>query len=112
MGFHYANPAFVFDGGAVDLLQPELLLYEPQANGKLRFTGVEYIVLFSDRPATAPPPTLLGQAFEAVPDAGLWGLHIYVGQHNPSGIFATWNPRVNCEFAGAQTSSVGHRHGQ
>jgi hypothetical protein len=112
MGFHYGNPEFVQDGGAVNLLQPELLLYEPQSNGKLRFTGVEYIVLFSDVPPTAPPPTLLGQAFEAVPDAGLWGLHIYVGQHNPSGIFATWNPRVNCEFAGPQTSAAGHRHGR
>jgi hypothetical protein len=112
MGFHYANPAYVEDGGAVNLLQPELLLYEPQKNGQLRFVGVEYIVLFSDHPATAPPPTLLGQPFEATPDAGLWGLHIYVGQHNPSGIFATWNPRVSCEFAGTQASTVGHRHGR
>ena len=79
MGFHYSNPAYVEDGGAVNLLQPELLLYEPQKTGQLRFIGVEYIVLFSDHPATEPPPTLLGQAFEAVPDAGLWGLHIYVG---------------------------------
>jgi hypothetical protein len=60
MGFHYSNPAFVEDGGAVELLRPELLLYEPQKNGKLRFVGVEYIVLFSDRPATEAPPTLLG----------------------------------------------------
>ena len=112
MGFHYANPAFVQDGGAVNLLQPELLLYEPQKNGQLRFIGVEYIVLFSDHPATEPPPTLLGQAFEAVPDAGLWGLHIYVGQHNPSGIFATWNPRVNCDNAGTTTSAAGHGHGR
>ena len=84
MGFHYSNPAFVEDGGAVNLLQPELLLYEPQKNGQMRFIGVEYIVLFSDHPATEPPPTLLGQAFQPVPDAGLWGMHIYVGQHNPS----------------------------
>ena len=112
MGFHYGNPALVQDGGAVNLLEPELLLYEPQSNGKLRFTGVEYIVLFSDVPPTAPPPTLLGQEFEAVPDAGLWGLHIYIGQHNPSGIFATWNPRVNCDFAEAATSAKGHPHGR
>jgi hypothetical protein len=112
MGFHYGNPAYVEDGGAVNLLQPELLLYAPQKNGQMRFIGVEYIVLFSDHPATEPPPTLLGQAFEPVPDAGLWGMHIYVGQHNPSGIFATWNPRVNCDNAGTPTSAAGHRHGR
>src|SRR6187455_1761743 len=37
MGFHYGNPAYVEDGGAVNLLQPELLLYEPQKNGQMRF---------------------------------------------------------------------------
>jgi hypothetical protein len=89
MGFHYGNPAHVQDGGAVDLLQPELLLYEPQKNGQLRFIGVEYIVLFSDHPATEPPPTLLGQAFEAVPDAGLgacmsmWGSTTRAGSSQP-----------------------------
>jgi hypothetical protein len=35
MGFHYGNPAYVEDGGAVNLLQPELLLYEPQKNGQM-----------------------------------------------------------------------------
>jgi hypothetical protein len=37
MGFHYGNLRYIQDGGVVDLLQPELLLYEPQKNGKLRF---------------------------------------------------------------------------
>jgi hypothetical protein len=44
----------------VNLLQPELPLYEPEKNGKLRFVGVEYIVPFADHPATAAAPTLLG----------------------------------------------------
>jgi hypothetical protein len=112
MGFHYGNPAFVGDGGAVNLLEPELLLYEPQKNGKLRFVGVEYIVLFSDHPPTAAPPTLLGQPFEPVPDAGLWGLHIYVGRHNPSGTFASWNPKVTCDHVGTPAAAASHRHGR
>ncbi len=112
MGFHYANPAFVGDGGAVELLQPELLLYEPEKNGKLRFVGVEYIVPFADHPATEAPPTLLGQEFDLVPDAGLWGLHIYVGRHNSSGIFFAWNPKVSCEHAGLQGATTGHKHGR
>lgn len=96
MGFHYGNLKYIQDGGVVDLLQPELLLYEPEKNGKLRFVGVEYIVPFADHPATDPAPTLLGQEFAQVPEFGVWGLHIYVGRHNPSGTFAPWNPKVSC----------------
>lgn len=111
MGFHYGNLAFIGDGGTVELLQPELLLYEPRKNGKLRFVGVEYIVPFADRPATGAPPTLLGQEFAQVPEFGVWGLHIWVGRQNPSGIFAAWNPKVSCENAGLQGATTGHGHG-
>ena len=111
MGFHYGNLGFIQDGGVVDLLQPELLLYEPEKSGKLRFVGVEYIVPFTDHPATAAPPTLLGQPFAQVPEFGVWGLHIYVGRENPSGIFAPWNPKVSCENAGLERAVGGHHHG-
>jgi hypothetical protein len=111
MGFHYGNLGYIQDGGVVDLLQPELLLYEPEKSGKLRFVGVEYIVPFADHPATAAPPTLLGQAFAQVPEFGVWGLHIYVGRENPSGIFAPWNPKVSCENAGLERAIGGHHHG-
>jgi hypothetical protein len=111
MGFHYGNPAFIGDGGTVELLQPELLLYEPQKNGKLRFVGVEYIVPFVDHPTTAAPPTLLGQEFAQVPEFGVWGIHIWVGRENRSGIFSPWNPKVSCEHAGLQGVTTGHRHG-
>jgi hypothetical protein len=111
MGLHYGNLAFIQDGGVVNLLQPELLLYEPEKNGKLRFVGVEYIVPFADHPASAAPPTLLGQAFAQVPEFGVWGLHIYVGRHNPSGVYAPWNPKVSCANAGTQQAAAGHHHG-
>jgi hypothetical protein len=111
MGFHYGNLGYIQDGGVVDLLQPELLLYEPEKSGKLRFVGVEYIVPFADHPATAAPPTLLGQPFAQVPEFGVWGLHIYVGRENPSGIFAAWNPKVSCEHAGLERAIGGHHHG-
>lgn len=111
MGLHYGNLTYIQDGGVVDLLQPELLLYEPEQNGKLRFVGVEYIVPFADHPATAAPPTLLGQQFAQVPEFGVWGLHIYAGRHNPSGMFAPWNPKVSCANAGAQAAAAGHHHG-
>jgi hypothetical protein len=111
MGFHYGNLAYIQDGGVVNLLQPELLLYEPEKNGRLRFVGVEYIVPFADHPATDAPPTLLGHEFGQVPEFGVWGLHIYVGRHNPSGTFATWNPKVSCDNADAKQTAKGHHHG-
>jgi hypothetical protein len=111
MGFHYGNLGYIQDEGVVDLLQPELLLYEPEKSGRLRFVGVEYIVPFADHPATAAPPTLLGQPFAQVPEFGVWGLHIYVGRENPSGIFAPWNPKVSCENAGLERAVGGHHHG-
>jgi hypothetical protein len=111
MGFHWGNLDYILDGGKVDLLQPELLLYEPEKNGKLRFVGVEYIVLFSDHPSTAEPPTLLGQEFSRVPEAGVWGLHIWVGRENSAGIFMPWNEKVSCEFAAGATAA-GHHHGE
>jgi hypothetical protein len=112
MGFHYGNLAFIQDGGVVNLRQPELLLYEPEKNGKLRFVGVEYIVPFTDRPATGAAPTLLGHEFSQVPEFGVWGFHIWVGRHNPSGTFAPWNPKVSCANAPAsQQARVTHHHG-
>ena len=55
--------------------------------------------------------SILGQAFAPVPEFGVWGLHIYVGRHNPSGTFAPWNPKVSCANAGAQ-AAAGHAHGR
>ena len=110
MGFHYGKVSFIQDGGVVNLVQPELLLYEPEKNGKLRFVGVEYIVPFADHPASAAPPTLLGHEFAQVPEFGVWGLHIWVGRENPSGIFAPWNPKVSCAAAPAGQVAT-HHHG-
>src|SRR5690242_8071399 len=111
MGFHYGNVSFIQDGGVVNIVQPELLLYEPEKNGKLRFVGVEYIVPFADHPASAAPPTLLGHAFAQVPEFGVWGLHIWVGRENPSGIFSPWNPKVSCANAPAGQVAT-HHHGK
>ena len=110
MGVHLINAENV--DGVVNVDKPEALIYEPQANGKLRIVGVEYIVPFTDIPSTANPPTLLGQSFAQVPEFGVWGLHIWVGRHNPSGIFTAWNPKVSCANAPAsQQARMTHHHG-
>ena len=96
MGYHYGNVALI--DGTVDVLEPELLLYEPQKNGRLRFVAVEYIVPFTAWTA-AQPPRLFDQSFHRNEAFGLWVLHVWHYRHNPSGIFADWNPDVSCEFA-------------
>jgi hypothetical protein len=93
MGFHYGNPALFDD--EVNLLEPEALLFAPWRNGEVRFVAVEYIVPI-DAWEEEDPPTLLGQEFHLNEPAGIWALHIWLWQHNPSGIFADWNPRISC----------------
>lgn len=96
MGFHYGNVALI--DGQVDELEPELLLYEPQKNGRLRLVAVEYIVPFTAWTG-AEPPRLFDQSFHRNEAFGLWVLHVWHFRHNPSGIFADWNPTVSCDFA-------------
>jgi hypothetical protein len=96
MGFHYGNAALI--DGKVDVLEPELLLYEPQKNGKMRFVAVEYIVPFAAWTA-AEPPSLYGVSFARNEAFGIWALHVWHERHNPRGTFADWNPKVTCAFA-------------
>jgi hypothetical protein len=96
MGFHYGNPALI--DGRVDVLEPELLLYEPQKNGRLRLVAVEYIVPFTAWTG-AEPPELYGQSFHRNEAFGIWALHVWHMRENPRGIFADWNPKVSCRYA-------------
>jgi len=96
MGYHYGNVNLI--DGTVDVLEPELLLYEPQKNGRLRLVAVEYIVPFGQWTA-AEPPRLFDQSFHRNEAFGLWVLHVWHYRNNPSGMFADWNPNVSCEFA-------------
>jgi hypothetical protein len=95
MGFHYGKPSLI--DGTITPDEPEVLLYEPQLNGKPRLVAVEYIVPFAILPRTATPPRAFNQDF--VPDASLpfWTLHIWLWKDNPAGLFASFNPNVNCD---------------
>jgi hypothetical protein len=105
MGFHYGNTALI--DGTASVEKPQLLLYEPEQNGKLRLVAVEYIIPYSFHPRSAAPPVLFDQPFQQVDAFQLWGLHAWVWENNPSGIFAPWNPRVGCANATA-TMSMSH----
>lgn len=93
MGFHYLNPGLLDD--TFEISKPELLLFVPGPNGKLRFVGVEYAVpvLSDSQPA---PEGFSGDADQWVinTEFNLWVLHVWVGLNNPDGIFASHNPRI------------------
>ncbi len=97
MGIHYANAALLEDP-ALDVAQPEVLMYQPLPDGRLELVGVEYLV-----PAPAwtddAPPVLLGQEFEYLEDLDLYALHLWAWRNNPDGLFADWNPNVDCASA-------------
>ena len=93
MGFHYADLSR-FDA-TVEAMRPELLVYAPDRRGALHLVAVEYAV-----PLTAwtnpEPPSLFGRPFHVNPTFGLWVLHAWVWKPNPAGMFADFNPRVQC----------------
>ena len=96
MGFHYGNVEYI--DAEASVLKPELLMYEPQRNGRMRLVGVEYIV-----PLTAwtrpDPPTLFGLPFHVNSAFGVWALHVWLWRDNPAGLFADWNPKISCTDA-------------
>lgn len=97
MGYHHVNGALV--DGEVAVTEPEVLLYEPQQNGRLRLVAVEYIIPFAILPPDSDPPVLFGEEFHANPFLELWALHAWVWEHNPTGMFEDFNPRVTCDHA-------------
>jgi hypothetical protein len=100
MGFHYGNVGLI--NGSASVENPQLLLYEPEKNGRLRLVAVEYIIPYTFVPRSAEPPVLFDQKFQQVDAFQLWGLHAWVWKENPSGMFASWNPNVTC----ANTTAV------
>jgi len=105
MGIHYVNGALVGDG-KVSAATPELVVYEPLANGHQRLVAAEYVVFQADwDPTHSGPPELFGREFELVEAGNRYGLppcyelHAWLWEHNPAGMFEDWNPRVTCAHA-------------
>ena len=104
MGYHYGNTN-LFDATAA-LLQPEVVIYEPERNGRMKLVGLEYIVPLAaweaaqhDLNDPTDVPQLLGQKFTRHSFLPIFKLHIWLWRNNPSGTYADWNPKVSCRFA-------------
>jgi hypothetical protein len=107
MGMHFVNGALVGDG-ELDPTRPEIVIYEPLPNGKLKLIGADYLVL-ADAWNTkhAAPPEMMGQLFhlfEAPNRFGLptfYTLHVWAWKESPTGAFVNWHQNVSCSaFAG------------
>jgi hypothetical protein len=107
MGMHFVNGPLVGDG-EIDVNHPEIILYEPQPNGRLRLTGADYLVDAATWNLThSNAPELMGQLFHLfdAPNrfglAAFYTLHVWAWKDNPNGTFTNWNPAVSCDaFAG------------
>lgn len=106
MGIHYVKGSLV-DDPTERAATPELLVYEPLENGRLRLVALEYVVIQSAWEAAGhtSPPSLYGQRFTLTPAGNRFGLpafyelHAWVWKHNPLGMFEDFNPRVSCAAA-------------
>lgn len=103
MGLHYVNLPLVLDG-VLDPSKPEIIIYEPLPNGKLKMTGADFLVFAADWHATnAATPDLMGQLlhlFESPNRFGLpnfYTLHVWAWKENPTGTFANWHSNVSCD---------------
>lgn len=93
MGHHWANGALI--DPVFDAKQPEVMLYAPDRNGTMKLVAVEYVVINIGQPR----PAFDGQLFDvggAPVPVPHWTLHVWLGKPNPSGLFAPFNPDVDC----------------
>lgn len=95
MGQHWANQSLI--DPVFDPSRPEVLLYEPSGDGKLKLVAVEYVVVNVGQAR----PTFDGHLFDigGAPPLGAtphWTLHVWVHRDNPSGLYAPFNPNVSC----------------
>jgi hypothetical protein len=104
MGQHYVKFSLVGDP-AVDPLQPEALVYEPQPGGGYKLVALEWVKV---GPATNPAPKVFGidmlhvgsgNRYGIEPD-GFYERHYWLYKSNPMGAFADWNPTVSCRGQG------------
>lgn len=103
MGIHYANEELIADG-KLDVTKPEILVYQPTRNGDLRLGAVEYFQADADQDLATDEdrPSLFDLPFDGPMlghEPGMpihYDLHVWLYKHNPAGMFAMWNPRVDC----------------
>jgi hypothetical protein len=112
MGMHFVNLPLVGDD-VLDPARPEIVIYEPMPDGRLKLIGADFLVLKSVWDANHPaPPQLMGQLlhlFDAPNRFGLpafYTLHVWAWKTNPNGAFVNWHPQVRCDAFSGDDSGV------
>ncbi|MDQ4086545.1 MAG: hypothetical protein M3177_00800 [Pseudomonadota bacterium] len=131
MGVHYFRPDLLGitappeprvsgNGTHTDFLNPAILIYEPQPDGRMELVAVENLVFESAWRAAghAEPPSFHGRPYEHMADDPATSIdeahmfephydrHIWLFRENPNGVFAPFNPNVRCPEGGRG----GHAH--
>src|SRR5262245_47255161 len=103
MGLHFVNGPLVGDG-EVDATRPEIVIYEPLPNGKLKLIGADYLVLADAWDAThTGRHKVMGQLLHLLESPNRVGLpafytlHVWAWKENPTGIFVNWHANVSCD---------------
>jgi hypothetical protein len=120
MGHHYVNPRLLGltapvngrvngTGTYTGVEPPAILLYAPDGQGGLELVGIELLVFAAAwDAANNHPPMYRGRAYNYMVDnpntshdeahnfMPHYDLHIWLFEHNPSGLYAQWNPSVSC----------------
>jgi hypothetical protein len=103
MGLHYVNMTFVLDG-VLDPARPEIVIYEPQSNGRRRLVGADFLVFAADwHGKNAGTPQLEGQLMHLIESPNRYGLpafytlHVWAWKDNPTGMFVNWHAKVSCD---------------
>jgi len=124
MGHHYVRPDLLGltapvngrvngTGTYTQADPPAILLYVPDGHGGLKLAGIEMLV-FAEAwdAANNHPPMYRGRKFEYMADdpntlrdeahgfMPHYDLHIWLFEHNPSGLYAQWNPSLSCAGGG------------
>jgi hypothetical protein len=94
MGVHYLNAALVGDP-RLDIRKPELLLYEPQADGSMKLVGLEWMQLDTGQGT----PRLMRHRFNGPMNhngTAPWhyDLHVWTIRRNPRGRYSPSTTRA------------------
>ena len=108
MGLHYVNLDLVGDG-ELDPARPEIVIYEPVANGKPRLTGADFLVFAEQWHAkNEATPQIMGQLMHLIESPNRYGLpsfytlHVWAWKESATGPFVNWHPNVSCDAFGGQ----------
>ena len=109
MGMHFVNGALVNDG-LLDVSRPEIVIYEPLPDGRLRLIGADYLVLADtwNSAHAGNPPQLMGQLFHLFDSPNRFGLpafytlHVWAWKESPTGPFVNWHANVSCRAYNGQ----------